>query len=165
MEINWLIQIIAAIIPLLFGAVWYNENVFGKVVMDANAGSKQGHPAAVFGGALVLGVVLSFTYKFLGDHHYALQTFFRPEAEHGVGVDVASPFGIQLKELIDGYGTRFHSWTHGLAHSLIVSFFILLPVMAINVLFEGRSFKYFITVWGYWAITIAAMYMLLAQWG
>lgn len=53
------------IIPLLIGAVWYNPKVFGKVVMDANPGTKQGHPAAVFGGALVLGVLLSFTYKFL----------------------------------------------------------------------------------------------------
>ena len=160
-----MIHIVAALIPLLIGAVWYNEKVFGKVVMDANGEGKRGHPAVVHGGALVLGVVLSFTYKFLGDHHYAFQTFFRPDTEHGVGVDVASPFGIQLKELIDGYGTRFHSWTHGLAHSLMISFFVLLPIMAINDLFEGRSFKYFITVWGYWVLTIAAMYMLLAQWG
>jgi len=160
-----MIHIVAALIPLLIGAVWYNEKVFGKVVMDANGEGKRGHPAVVYGGALVLGIVLSFTYKFLGDHHYAFQTFFRPDTEHGVGVDVASPFGIQLKELIDGYGTRFHSWTHGLAHSFMISFFVLLPVMAINDLFEGRSFKYFITVWGYWVLTIAAMYMLLAQWG
>jgi hypothetical protein len=169
MEINWLIQIIAALVPMLVGFIWYNPKVFGNAWMKSAGLTeeqvKTGNMPLIFGLSFVLAFVLSFTYKFLGDHYSAFQAFFRPVIEHGLGVDPATPFGTELKGLIDGYGERYHSWTHGLAHSLIISFFVLLPIMGTGALFERKSFKYFMLNWGYWVVTLALMYMVLAHFG
>ena len=169
MEVNWLIHIVAALVPMVVGFIWYNPKVFGTAWMNAAGMTeervKSGNMPLIFGLSLVMAFILSFTYKFLGDHHAAFQAFFRPIAEHGIGVDPTTPFGIELKGLIDDYGVRFHTWSHGLAHSVIISLFVLMPVMATGTLFERRSFKYFMVNWGYWVVTLACMFMVLAQWG
>jgi hypothetical protein len=169
MDFNIVVHLIAALIPMIIGFAWYHPKVMGTVWMKAADMSdekiKSGNMALIFGLSFVLSIVLSFTYKLLADHHYAYQTFFRPVVEHGIGVDPTTPFGVELKGLIDAYGERYHTWTHGLAHSMIISLFVLMPVMGTNAMFERKSFKYFMVNWGYWAITIAAMYMVLAQFG
>lgn len=169
MEINWLVQFIAALIPMLVGFIWYNPKVFGNAWMKATGLTeerlKTGNMPLIFGLSFALAILLSFTYKVLGDHHASFQAFFRPVAEHGLGVDDSTPFGMELKSLIDGYGARFHSWSHGLAHSLIISILVLLPVMGTGALFERKSFTYFLLNWGYWVVTIALMYMVLAHFG
>ncbi len=169
MEVNILVHLIAALIPMIVGFIWYNPKVLGTAWMNSAGLTeervKTGNMPVIFGLSFLMAFILSFTYKFLGDHHYAFQAFFRSVEEHGLGVDATTAFGAELKGLIDGYGMRFHSWTHGLAHSLIISLFVLLPVMLTGALFERRSFKYFIINWGYWVVTLALMFMVLAQWG
>lgn len=169
MEINWLIHIVAALVPMIIGFIWYNPKVFGNAWMKGvrlnEEQVRSGNMPLIFGLSFVLAFILSFAYKFLGDHHFAYQAFFRPIEEHGMGVDATTAFGSELKGLIDGYGTRFHTWTHGLAHSFMITIFVLLPVMGTAALFERYSFKTFMINWGYWAVTIAIMFMLLAQWG
>lgn len=34
-----------------------------------------------------------------------------------------------------------------------------------NLVFERKSFKYFMLNWGYWVVTLALMYMVLAHFG
>ncbi|MEO6303284.1 MAG: DUF1761 family protein, partial [Bacteroidia bacterium] len=52
MHINFLALLIAAAIPLVIGAVWYNPKVFGTAWMTAagvtNNEPKKGHMATVF---------------------------------------------------------------------------------------------------------------------
>lgn len=169
MEVNWLTHILAALIPMIVGFVWYNPSVFGKAWMNGigltDERIKAGNMPVIFGLSFVLAIVLSFTYKFLGDHHFAHRSFFVPTEEHGLGVDAASAFGTELRTVIDAYGVRFHTWSHGLAHSMMISIFVLLPVIGTGALFERRSFKMFMITWGYWVVTLALMYMVLAQWG
>ena len=42
---------------------------------------------------------------------------------------------------------------------------MVLPVIVTNALFERKSFKYMLVNWGYWAVTMALMFMVVAQWG
>ncbi|MBP6311453.1 MAG: DUF1761 domain-containing protein [Flavobacteriales bacterium] len=169
MEINWLIHIVAALVPMIVGFIWYNPSVFGTTWMNGVGLTEErirtGNMPMIFGLSFLMALLLSFTYKFLGDHHFAFQAFFRPVEEHGMGVDASSAFGAELQGIIDAYGVRFHTWSHGLAHSIMITCFVLLPVMATVALFERRSFKTFLINWGYWVITIAIMFMILAQWG
>lgn len=169
MEINIVVHLIAALVPMIIGFIWYDPKFLGNAWMTAAGMTeekvKTGNMPLIFGLSFVLSMVLSFTYTMMMDHHFAFQAFFRPVVEHGLGVDPASPFGAELKGLIDGYGERYSSWSHGFAHSFLVSIFVLIPIMGTNALFERRSFKYFLINWGYWAITIAAMYMIIAQFG
>lgn len=169
MQINIVVHLIAALVPMIIGFIWYNPKFLGNAWMTAAGMTeekvKTGNMPLIFGLSFVLSIVLSFTYTMMMDHHFAFQAFFRPVVDHGLGVDPTSPFGSELKGLIDGYGERYSSWSHGLAHSFLVSIFVLIPIMGTNALFERRSFKYFLINWGYWAITIAVMYMIIAQFG
>ena len=169
MEINIVVHLIAALVPMIIGFIWYNPKVFGNAWMTAAGMTeekmKTGNMPLIFGLSFVLSIVLSFTYTMMMDHHFAFQAFFRPVVDHGLGVDPTTPFGAELKGLVDGYGVRYSSWTHGLAHSFLLSVFVLIPVMGTNAMFERKSFKYFLMNWGYWAVTIAVMYMIIAQFG
>ncbi|MBK8339388.1 MAG: DUF1761 domain-containing protein [Flavobacteriales bacterium] len=169
MEINWLVQIGAALIPLVMGFIWYHPKVLGTAWMKAAGLTAEKMNAAnmpvVFGLTFLFSLLLSFTYGGFADHWVSFQAFFRPVADHGIGVDPATPFGTELKGLIDAYGERYNTWRHGAVHGLIMSIMFILPVMAINAMFERKSFKYILINWGYWAVTIMLMFMVLAQWG
>ncbi|MBL0128844.1 MAG: DUF1761 domain-containing protein [Flavobacteriales bacterium] len=165
---NWPIQIAATLIPMVMGFIWYNPKVFGKAWMTASGmteeKAKSTNMPLVFGVSFVMALLFSFAYPFFANHWNAFQAFFRSVPEHGMGIDPTTAFGAELKGYIDGYGERYHSWTHGLAHGTIMSVVILLPVMVTNALFERKSFKYMMINWGYWAVTMTLMFMVLAQW-
>lgn len=169
MQINWLVQLVAALVPMIVGFIWYNPKVFGNAWMKAAGMTdekvKGGNMPVIFGVSFVMAFLFSLTYKILGDHGTQFAAFFRPVIEHGMGIDATTPFGSELKGYIDAYVTRYHSWSHGLAHSLVISIPLLLPVIVTNALFERKSFKYMLVNWGYWAVTMALMFMVVAQWG
>lgn len=169
MEINWLVQIGAALVPMIIGFIWYNPKVFGNAWMSAAGMTeekvKTGNMPLIFGMSFLFALLLSFAYPFFANHWNAFQAFFRSVPEHGMGIDPTTPFGAELKGYIDGYGARYHSWTHGLAHGLIMSIVLVLPIMVTNALFERKSFKYIMINWGYWAVTLTLMFMVIAQFG
>jgi len=164
---NWIVILIAALVPMIMGFIWYNPKVFGTVWMKEAGVTEEKMQSAnmglIFGLSFVLSILLAMTYNFMHDHYQAFQAFFRTTAEHGLGVDPNSEFGVELKGLIDAYRDRFSSWTHGAVHSIVVSVFVVLPVMATNAMFERKSFKYVMVNWIYWALTIAIMYAVIAQ--
>lgn len=167
MQVNWLVQILAALIPLILGFVWYNPKVFGKAWMKGaditEEKMKGANMALIFGLTFVFSLVLSFCYKAFADHWVAFQAFFRPVIEHGMGVDPTTPFGAELKGHIDAYGERYSSWTHGFAHGIIMSIMLVLPIIAVNALFERRGFKYIMINWGFWTVSIMLMFAVVAQ--
>ncbi len=169
MEINWLVQIGAALVPMIIGFIWYHPKVFGTAWMDAAGMTedkvKSGNMAVIFGVSFIFAFLLSFAYGAFADHWNAFQAFFRSVPEHGMGIDPTTPFGSELKGYIDAYGERYSSWTHGLAHGTIMSIMLILPIMVTNALFERKGFKYIIINWGYWAVTLTTMFMVVAQFG
>ncbi|MCB0691572.1 MAG: DUF1761 domain-containing protein [Saprospiraceae bacterium] len=63
MEINWLSIIVAALIPLLVGFVWYNPKTFGTAWMKSagmtEESMKGANMAVIFGSTFVLGLLLA----------------------------------------------------------------------------------------------------------
>ncbi|MCB9182410.1 MAG: DUF1761 domain-containing protein [Flavobacteriales bacterium] len=167
MTINWLVQLVAALVPMLVGFIWYNPKVFGNTWMRAAGMTEEkikgGNMALIFGVSFVMAFLFGLAYKILADHGTMFDAFFRPVAEHGMGVDTATPFGAELKGHVDAYVARYSSWTHGLAHSIILSIVVILPIIVTNALFERKSFAYMLVNWGYWAVTVALMFMVVAQ--
>ena len=167
MQVNWLVQLLAALIPLVIGFLWYNPKTFGNAWMRSadmtEEKVKGGNMPLIFGLTFLFSLLLAFCYNGFANHWVQFQTFFRPVAEHGVGVDVTTPFGTELKGLIDAYGERYSSWRHGAVHGVIMSFMFILPVIVINALFERRGFKYIMINWGFWAVSIMLMFAVLAQ--
>ena len=169
MQINWLVQLVAALVPMLIGFIWYNPKVFGTVWMKAAGMTdekvKGGNMLVIFGVSFVMAFLFGLTYKILADHGTMFAAFFRSVQEHGMGIDATTPFGMELKGHIDTYVARYHSWTHGLAHAMVISISLLLPVIVTNALFERKSFSYILVNWGYWTVTMAVAFMVVAQWG
>jgi Protein of unknown function (DUF1761) len=169
MQTNWPVHLLASLVPLIIGFIWYNEKVFGKAWMKAAGMTEEKIKGAnmpvIFGLTFLFSLLLSFCYSAFADHWASFQAFFRPVAEHGLGVDATTAFGAELKGLIDGYGERYHTWRHGAVHGIIMSFMFILPVIVINALFERRGARYILMNWGYWAVSIMLMFVVVAQWG
>lgn len=167
MQVNWLVQLVAALVPMIVGMVWYNPKVFGNAWMQAAGMTEEKIKGAnmpvIYGISLVMAFLFGLAYKVFADHGTMFDALFRPIAEHGAGIDVAGAFGTELKDHVDAYVARYSSWTHGLAHSVILSIIVILPIIVTNALFERKSFKYMMMNFGYWAVTLALMFMVVAQ--
>lgn len=69
--INYLAVLVAALSTFLIGGLWYSPVLFGKVWQQdvglSDEDLKNGNPAKIFGGAFVLGLIMSFNLAaFLG---------------------------------------------------------------------------------------------------
>lgn len=132
-NINWLSMILAALIPLVMGFLWYHKAVFGNAWMAATGiteeKAKQANMPVVFGVSLVL--------SFLAALFLLLN--------------------------VDGPGQEgeFDSFKHGALHGVLLGVFIATPIMIITGLFEQRSWKHMLINAGYWIITFALMGGLL----
>lgn len=62
------------------------------------------------------------------------------------------------------YGDRFRTFKHGAFHGIIYGFFLSMPILAIQALFEKKSFKYIAINAGYWLLTLAIMAGIVCQW-
>lgn len=138
MEFNWISIAIAALIPLIFGAFWYNERVFGNALSGIIGKVEQkGHPALVYGLTLVLSVFIAF---FL----YLNTNFGGAQCEHGTAL--------------------FTTFKHGAFHGLFLTILLIMPVLTIHSLFEGKGFKYILIHLGYWLISLVLMGGLVSSW-
>jgi hypothetical protein len=158
MEINFVILLISAIIPLLIGFIWYHPKVFGNVWMKladiSDEKLKSGNMALIFGVTLVFSFFLAFVLQFMVIHQYSVYSILANEP--GIN-DPNSEIGSMLKMFLDKYGNNFRTFKHGAFHGILSALFFATPVLGINALFERKSFKYIFVHAGYWMLTLALM--------
>jgi len=128
-NMNWLSILIATLIPMVLGFIYYHPKVFGNAWM-ASLGitpetAKKANMTLVFGLSFVMAFLLSLFVLY--------------------NVDGPSQEG------------SYDSFKHGAAHGLILSFFVAMPIMVTNGLFEQKSFKNLLINLGYWTITLVLM--------
>ncbi|HLF65472.1 MAG TPA: DUF1761 domain-containing protein [Saprospiraceae bacterium] len=132
-NVNWLSIILATLIPMVMGFIWYHKAVFGKAWMDSigmtEEKAKNANMPVVFGVSLVMSFLLAFF----------------------------------LLNNVDSVGQEgeFDSFQHGAFHGVLIGLMIVMPVMVTNGLFEQRSWKNMIINVGYWVITVSLMAGLL----
>ena len=61
------------------------------------------------------------------------------------------------KVFMDDYGTAFRTFKHGALHGTMAGILFAFPIVAINALFERKSWKLIFVYAGYWIITLAIM--------
>ena len=163
---NMLFVALAALVPLIIGFIYYNPKVFGNAWMKAasvtEAQIKAGNKGKIFGVALILSFLLSFFLFQLVVHQTDYYSVLINEEGFGVeGSDIMNT----IAAFMDTYGGHFRTFKHGALHGSLVGFFIGLPIIMINGLFETKSLKYgFINAF-YWIITLGIMGGILCQWG
>ena len=139
---NWIALIVAAIIPLVTGFIWYNPKVFGTAWMKETGmteeKAKSMNPGKTYGLAVVFAFLIAF--------------FMWPQVMLGGAPGEA-------------HGAEpFMTFKHGALHGAMVGLFFVLPVFATNALFEMKSAKYVMINSGYWIVTMALMGGIINAW-
>ena len=128
-NINWFSMIIATLIPVIVGFIYYHPKVFGAAWMNSLGLSeedlKKGHMAVTLGVSLVLSFFLAF---------------FLVDFNNGPGQE-----------------GDFDNFGHGVWHGVFMGIIMAMPVLVINGLFEMKNFKNLAINVIYWLITLGLM--------
>ncbi|HXB39598.1 MAG TPA: DUF1761 domain-containing protein [Bacteroidia bacterium] len=158
MTFTWYVPFLAALIPMIIGFIWYNPKVLGTAWMTASGmtpeKAKGANMGLVFGLAYLLSVMLAMALIPLTIHQSHMFSILANEP--GVN-DPSSEIGMFLKGFLEKYGHNFRTFKHGAFHGTLAAFFISLPILGTNALFERKSFKYVAINVGYWMLTMALM--------
>lgn len=157
--LNFPILLLAALAPLIVGSIWYHPSVFGNAWMQA-AGMNQeqiknSNMLKIFGLTFLLSLMFAMVLQMMVVHQFSLYSVVADTVNQPG--DTSTPDGLWLKQAMDAYGTKFRTFQHGMFHGVLSGIFFILPIVAVNALFERRSAKYIFINAGFW--TVCAMLM------
>lgn len=161
MPFNFIAILIASISTLLFGFVWYHPKVFGTIWMK-EAGLtedelKKGNMLKIFALTIFYSFLLAFMMPTIVIHQMGAMGMVG-------GPDLITTAKPSYVAFMADYGTAFRTFKHGALHGFIASVFISLPIIAINGLFERKSWKYILIHSGYWMVVLTFMGAIICGW-
>lgn len=128
-NVNWLSMIIATLIPMIVGFVYYHKAVAGNAWMKSlgitEADIQKGNMAVTMGVSLVMSFLLAFF----------MLNFNNQPGQEGV----------------------FDTFKHGAFHGFFIGFVVAMPILVTNGLFELKNFKNLAINVIYWLITLVLM--------
>ncbi|MCK7589494.1 DUF1761 domain-containing protein [Subsaxibacter sp. CAU 1640] len=160
MEMNYLAMAVAALTTLVVGFIWYHPKVFGTAWMHAAGLTeeelKNGNMLKIFGLTIVLSFVMTIVVMMLTVHQVGAYGMIG-----GMPTDETLP---SFQVFMDDYGTNYRTFKHGTFHGFLAGLFFVLPIVAINGLFEHRSAKYIFINAGYWIVSLMLMGGIICGW-
>lgn len=157
MEFNFLAILVAAIMPIIIGFIWYNPKIFGTAWARAAEMTedkmKGGNMAMIFIVSLVLSLILSFFVQFLVVHEMGVMGMTEGQME-----------GETVKAFMEEWEGKYRSFKHGALHGAMSGVFFVLPVLGINAMFERKGWKYILINTGYWVLTLGVMGAIVSGW-
>ncbi|MDQ1160801.1 hypothetical protein QE422_001169 [Chryseobacterium sp. SORGH_AS 447] len=158
MHINYWAVFTAALIPLMLGFLWYHPKVFGKIWMQ-EVGLTDAQMKGAMAGVFVFTVILSFLMGFFLQY-VTIHQFGAVGMIGGDEMNANPSYHAFMKD----YGTAYRSLGHGALHSLMAGVLFVFPIMAINAMFERKSWKYTMINTGYWTLCITIMGGIICGW-
>ncbi|MBT8194843.1 MAG: DUF1761 domain-containing protein [Bacteroidia bacterium] len=159
-NVNFLAVVVAALVPMVFGFLWYNPKLFGNAWMEAAGMTEEkvqgGNMAVIFGVSLLLSFLLAMSLMPMVNHQMHLGSLI-------LGDDSAET-AEWLKNAMATYGDNYRTFGHGAFHGVFAGLMFVLPVLGTNALFERKGFKYILVNVGYWTVTLAAMGAIICGW-
>ena len=159
MEINFLAVLVAALSSFIVGFFWYNPKVFGTIWMNETGmteeKARKGNMAKTFGLTFIFAFMLAFIMMPLTIHQFG--------ALGMVGGDATKALPSYAAFMAD-YGTAFRTAKHGALHGTLTGLFFAFPMIAINGLFERRSWKYIFIHSGYWIVSLMIIGAIVCAW-
>lgn len=155
---NFPILLLAALIPLVVGMVWYHPKVMGTAWMK-HAGMTEekiagANMAVIFGLTYVLSFMLAIMLNTIVIHQGGIYSTLANNPGFG---QEGSDIDTFIKDFMAKYGTNFRTFKHGAFHGVLASLFFVLPVMGVNALFERQGWRYIAINTGYWLLALALM--------
>ena len=128
-HINWLSLILAMLVPLAMGFIYYHKALFGKAWMASIGMTEEKQKEANMPVIMVVSLVLSFFIAFFMLHFC-----------NGAGQEA-----------------EFDTFKHGAFHGAFIAIIFVIPITIIDGLFEQKSWKSMLINAGYWILTLAIM--------
>jgi hypothetical protein len=151
MEMNFLSPVVAAFTTLLVGFIWYHPKVLGTLwIKEAGLTvdeSQKENLFVIFGFTFVFSIFIGIIMQALTIHQFGALGMI------GGGTKLAEAKPSFAAFMAD-YGTAFRTAKHGALHGFFTGLFFAFPMIAINGLFERRSWKYIFIHSGYWIVTL-----------
>ena len=161
MEFNFLAILVAALTSFVVGYVWYNPKVFGTIWMkEAGLTQEQlekGNMLKIFGLTFVYALMLAFIMPVLVIHQMG------PIGMIG-GPDMIATAKPSYAAFLADYGDAFRTYKHGALHGFMSGIFIALPIVAMNGLFERKTWKYSAIHAGYYIVMLTIMGSIICGW-
>jgi len=159
MEINFLILVLATLVPLAIGFIWYNPKFgFGKAWMKATGMTEENAKGAnmglVFGLTTLFSFFIAFIMQSIVIHQFGTFGLLSQQPDFS---DPNSESALMWKRFLELYGNSYRTFKHGAFHGTLTGIFFVLPIIGINALFERRGFKYIAINAGYFTVCLALM--------
>ncbi len=159
MEFNFLAILVAALVPMVLGFLWYGPMLFQKAWMKESGMTeekmKSGNMAVIFGVSFILALLLAFFIPTVTNHQMGAFSLM------GGDPTKALP---SYEAFMNDYKDAFRTFKHGALHGALVGIFFVLPIMGTNGLFERKSWKLIFINVGYWTLTLAVMGAIVCGW-
>ncbi|MBK7478127.1 MAG: DUF1761 domain-containing protein [Haliscomenobacter sp.] len=164
-SMNFYLYFVTALIPLLIGFVWYHPKTFGNAWMKeadlTDEKMKGGNMLLTFGLTYVFGLLVSVVLGFTVIHQMHLYSVLAEEP--GIN-DPNSEIGMYVSDFMAKYGNNFRTFKHGAFHGTLTGLFLALPVLAVNALFERKSWRYILINASFWVVSFALIGGILSAW-
>lgn len=165
MTLNFPVTLLAALIPIVLGFLWYNPKTFGPAWIKAGELNEEklkgGNMALTFILTFVFSFFMAFAVQFIVIHQWHLYSILANDP--GLK-DPNSEVGMMVKGFMEKYGTNFRTFKHGAFHGTLAGIMIALPIIAINAMFERKGFKYIAINAGFWIVALALMGGVICAW-
>src|ERR1700740_3756172 len=128
MQINFVAVLVAALVPMVIGFIWYNPKTFGTAWMKAAEMTedkmKGGNMALIFGLTFVFSFFIAMTMNFVTIHQWGAWSSMAtdPEALR----NPASETGAFFAEYMKRFGSNFRTFKHGLLYGTTCDFLLSL---------------------------------------
>ncbi len=161
MPFNFYAVLVAALSSFIVGAIWYNPKVFGTIWMNETGMTEEkaqkGNMVKIFGLTFFYSIMLAFIMPTIVIHQMgALGMIGGPNM-----IDAAQP---SYAAFLADYGDAFRTFRHGAIHGSMLGIFVALPIIAINGLFDQKSWKYIAVTAGYWIVVMTIMGAIICGW-
>jgi hypothetical protein len=161
MEMNWIAILVSALATLVVGFVWYHPKVFGTIWMKETGlteeGLAKGNMLKIFGLTYIFSLFIVIIEMALSVHQSGAMGMIGGPAK----INEALP---SFAAFMADYGTAYRTFKHGALHGFMSGLFFAFPMIAINGLFERKSWKYIFIQSGYWLVTLTIMGSLICGW-
>ena len=159
MPFNFYAILAATLVSLVVGFVWYNPKVFGTIWMQetgmTDEKAQKGNMLKIFGLTIVYSFLISFMLSGMVIHQVGALGMT------GGDESIALP---SYAAFMADYGNAFRSFQHGALHGFLTGVLFVLPITAINSLFEQKSWKYILVTGGFWVVTLTIMGAIICGW-
>ena len=158
METKYLVDLGAALIPLVVGYIWYHPKLLGSVLKasgDVNAEKMQsGHAWWVYPVAFVASYYIARSLGSITIHQYGLLSMLANQPDVHVA---GTPLNTVVQGLLDKYGENYRTFKHGALHGSLTGVYFVLPILTFITIFEKKKWTYLAIHASYWIICLALM--------